>query len=246
MMQQALLLDLGNTRLKWRLGTGAVHSASDLATFAQACATLPKPAAILACVVGDEARFAAICELCQTQWQLPVQRLQVSHSALGVTNHYSPLSQQGCDRWAAVLGAKYRFPEQNLLIVSAGTALVIDTLRHDGHFLGGTISPGLGLMKASLQQATAKLPLADGHYQAFPNNTHDAIETGCLRAMIGIIMQAFNIASLEGIPIQRIVLFGGDADKIQAQLNAPTQTVDNLVLDGLYALHCAADGAFTQ
>lgn len=245
-MQQALLLDLGNTRLKWRLGMGAVHSAADLASFDQACAAIAKPAAILACVVGDEDRFAAICALCQAHWQMPIQRLQVSHHALGVTNHYWPLSQQGCDRWAAVLGAKHHFPTQNLLIVSAGTALVVDTLSRDGHFLGGTISPGLGLMKASLQQATAKLPLAQGQYQAFPSNTHDAIETGCLRAITGIISQANQIAAFEGIPIERIILFGGDAAQIQAQLNVPAQTVDNLVLDGLYALHCAAEGAFTQ
>ncbi|WP_373976196.1 type III pantothenate kinase [Chitinibacter sp. SCUT-21] len=245
-MGQTLLIDLGNTRIKWRFGNGPTFAAATLEECFAALSSSAAPAQVLACVVGAEARYQAVRDYCRHTWQIEPQRLQVSRNALGVHNHYDDLSQQGCDRWAAVLGARAQFPAQTLLIVSAGTALVVDTLTQDGQYLGGTISPGLGLMKQALFQGTAKLPLADGQHQDFPRNTHDAITTGCLRAIKGIILESMDTLAQQHIPIDQILLFGGDAAAIHSLLNGKAKTVDNLVLDGLYALHCAAEGVFTQ
>ncbi|QLG86855.1 type III pantothenate kinase [Chitinibacter bivalviorum] len=247
-MNDVLLIDLGNTRMKWRLGdaTQASQSTHDIAQFAKLTEALPHPSAILACVVGDEQRYADLTELCRSRWGITPQRLRVSRRALGVSNHYRDISEQGADRWAAVLGASQRFAGQNLIIVSAGTALVVDTLTAAGDFLGGTISPGLGLMKQSLYQGTAKLPHAAGAMVDFPQCTHDAIETGCQRAIRGIILEAINQLNLINIPTDQVIVFGGDAATLQALLNVKTQTVDNLVLDGLYALHLATDGVFSE
>ncbi|WP_410499256.1 type III pantothenate kinase [Chitinibacter sp. S2-10] len=245
-MSKVLLIDLGNTRIKWRFDAGTVQTASDVDEFAEQSRDSQPPVQILACVVGDEQRYQALYAFCLQRWSIAPRRLVVSRQALGVSNHYQDLSQQGADRWAAVLGAASRFPQQTLLIISAGTALVVDTLTRDGQFLGGTISPGFGLMKQALFQGTAQLPLAQGSEVDFPCNTHDAIETGCLRAIRGIISEAILQLSQKAIPIDKIILFGGDAARLQTLLNANSQTVDNLVLDGLYALHLAADGVFTQ
>lgn len=247
-MNDVLLIDLGNTRIKWRLGDNAQssQSARDVSQFAQLSASLPPPCAILTCVVGDEERYADLVALCQARWSITPQRLRVSRSALGIRNHYRDVSEQGADRWAAILGASQRFAGQNLIIVSAGTALVVDTLTAAGDFLGGTISPGLGLMKQSLYQGTAKLPHAAGQYVDFPQSTHDAIETGCRRAIRGIVLESIHQLESNNIPLDQIILFGGDAAILQALLNVKTQTVDNLVLDGLYALHLATDGVFSE
>ena len=244
---QVLLIDLGNTRIKWRYGAqGATQVVSDVAQFASSTAHLPYPSRILACVVGDMARYAALSAVCQQQWQSWPQRLTVSRTALGIHNHYTDLNEQGPDRWAAILGASQRYPQQNLLVISAGTALVVDTVTRDGQFLGGTISPGLRLMKQALVAGTARLPFADGQVCAFPHSTMDAIENGCQRAILGIILQAKEYADQSGIPIERILVFGGDAAIVQTLLNGTAQTVDNLVLDGLAALHTADDGVFIQ
>jgi type III pantothenate kinase len=243
---EVLLLDLGNTRLKWRQGQQATAAAAQLDEFFTAAQAIAKPSDILICAVGDEQCYQDLAQFCVAHWGMAPRRLQVSRFALGVQNHYADISQQGSDRWAAVLGAWSRFPAQNLLIISAGTALVIDCLSRNGQFLGGTISPGLGLMKQALFTATAKLPLAQGQDCAFPNNTHDAIETGCRRAMKGIVLESIENMNQNGIPPEQIIIFGGDATLLHGQFPCPTVCTDNLVLDGLYALHQAADGAFTQ
>lgn len=243
---EVLLLDLGNTRLKWRQGQQATAAAAQLTDFFTAAQAIARPRDILICAVGDEQRYQQLRQFCVAHWGMAPRRLQVSRSALGVQNHYADISQQGSDRWAAVLGAWSRFPAQNLLIISAGTALVIDCLSRDGDFLGGTISPGLGLMKQALFNATAKLPLAQGHDCAFPNNTHDAIETGCHRAIKGIISESIKNMNQHNIPPDEIIIFGGDATLLHGLFPCSSICTDNLVLDGLYALHQAADGVFTQ
>nr|WP_314899748.1 type III pantothenate kinase [uncultured Deefgea sp.] len=238
-----LLIDIGNSRIKWRYAEqqGVALTISELR---EQCAHLPNTQHIIGCAVASADLQAQISQLFAHHWQASTQWLKVSRSALGIQNHYLNLNEQGPDRWAAVLGASQRFPKQNLLIISAGTALVIDSLSAEGDFLGGTIAPGLGLMKATLHQATARLPLAQGQNKDFPQSTIDAIETGCLRAILG----AINIAKIELAKQNqaevKIVLFGGDTATLQALLNGNAIAVDNLVLDGLAALLAAGDGEF--
>ncbi|WP_052190823.1 type III pantothenate kinase [Chitinibacter sp. ZOR0017] len=243
-MTDVLLLDLGNTRLKWRYNAGPVQIAADWPSLQTQFATLPRPQRILLCSVKQPELSTEIGHWCQRHWQLGAELLQVSRTALGVRNHYQLLNQQGPDRWAAILGARSHYPQKNVLVVSAGTALVVDTLSAAGDYLGGTIGPGLGLMKQALQQGTARLPVSSGQNQGFPTQTSDAIETGCRRAIKGMLLEALSEMAQNNIPAQQIVCFGGDAALIASLLNAPCQTVDNLVLDGLYALAQSNDGVF--
>jgi pantothenate kinase type III len=50
-------------------------------------------------------------------------------------------------------------------MVSAGTAMTVDALAADGHFLGGIIVPGIGLMQQALQQGTALVGQTEGLFQ---------------------------------------------------------------------------------
>lgn len=241
----SLLLDLGNSRIKWRHSADARSGiASTVDQLWQQCASLSPVQHIVGCAVASPASQSQISQLFAEHWQASTRWLKVSRSALGIHNHYQHLLEQGPDRWAAILGASWRYPQQNLLVVSAGTALVIDSLTADGQFLGGTIAPGLGLMKAALHQATARLPFANGQYQPFPQATQDAIETGCTRAILGSIGQAETALIEREKSSAQILLFGGDAAALQALLNGKAIAVDNLVLDGLAALLAAGDGEF--
>ena len=241
----SLLLDLGNSKIKWRHSeteqSGIAKDSNDLW---QQCAQLAPAQQIIGCAVACPTLQNQIDQCFSAQWQTSPRWLKVSRHALGIHNHYQHLHQQGADRWAAVLGAQMHFPHQNILVISAGTALVIDSLTAEGDYLGGTIAPGLGLMKAALHQATARLPLAQGQYVAFPQSTHDAIETGCIRAILGAIEHAKAVLALQHTPIAKIIIFGGDAAVLQALLNDQAIAVDNLVLDGLAALLTAGDGEF--
>lgn len=255
-----LLLDLGNTRLKWAWMQDAETIDSQTAgvqTGAIAWATINEQAPlpfldsihvapglrIALCSVQSAERTAWVCAQLTARWpQVPIERLSASAQALGVQNGYTEPTQLGADRWAALLAAHSLFPGENLLVVSAGTATTVDALhatgqnKHQHQHLGGLILPGLQLMQQSLAQGTAQLP-AVSHLELtpFPQNTQHAIASGCLAAQCGAI-ERFATAHTHWQP-QRVVMTGGTAAQLVPYLNLSSQLElrENLVLEGL---HC--------
>lgn len=242
-----LLLDLGNSRIKWALaqdGNLTNQGAGTLAELARVWQGLPLPCRILGCSVVSGEQQAAMEARVRQLWNLSVRWIVPEREALGVRNHYD-VSRLGADRWAAVLGAHRLFPGEDLLVVSAGTAQVVDVLTAAGDFLGGTIQPGYQLMKDALADRTARLPRACGAFANFPVATDDAIETGCLNALTGAIEAMRGHLRSSGATAVRIVLTGGDAGRLAHRLEGKVSVVDNLPLQGLAAL-AAAEGAFAQ
>lgn len=225
-----LLLDLGNTRCKWLQGdySGVASCTTELAA---QWAALPAPSRLVGCAVASLTQQAEIDRLAQNLWGSRVNWLSAQARACGVTNRYARPAQLGADRWAAAIGAHVRHPGQDLILVSAGTALVVDALNAQGDFLGGMILPGYRLMKEALATQTARLPLAQGRFLPFPDNTDDAIETGCLSALTGAIFQM-----QQRLPGATLLISGGDATLLAPLLNSSARVVDNLVLHGLDAL----------
>ncbi|SMC28585.1 type III pantothenate kinase [Andreprevotia lacus DSM 23236] len=245
-MSTRLLLDLGNTRLKWALESGAQRLAdgdalhAELPTLAARFASLPAPDGIFGCTVAAPALREQLDVLCLRAWQQKPRWLQVSKEALGIRNRYRRIEQQGPDRWAAVLGASQRHPAQALVIASAGTALTVDSVTADGTFLGGMILPGYRLMKTALAQGTARLPDAAGSLHDFPTSTEDAIETGVLTALAGTVDTAMRRLGARGEePL--LLLAGGDAERIAPLLVSPHRIEPDLVLCGLAALAVAKE-----
>lgn len=233
-----LLIDLGNTRLKWRLvegdrriAEGRVQSQAPVTDLWQ---SLPDPLFIHGACVASETVRQAIDAHCMALWGLPVVWLAVADQACGVRNHYQ-LPGLGADRWASVIAA-HRWLNINgegaALAVNVGTAITIDGVTAAGDYLGGSILPGLYLMRAALASQTAQLPMAEGAVQAWPRCTVDAISTGVVDAACGAIERL--AARLPG-PVQ-LLLSGGDAEIVAAHLPATVQKVENLVLDGLQVI----------
>lgn len=232
-----LVLDLGNSRIKWALAEhgglleqGAVDSVAELET---AWSAMAAPRHILGCSVAAPEIQNAVAAHAALRWQIGVQWLVPSTEQAGVRNSYRDPARLGADRWAALLGARARFPDRAQIVVSAGTALVVDALDADGVFLGGMILPGYRMMKAALNQGTARLPLAGGQFDPFPTSTEDAIETGCLSALTGAI--AAMSARLGSQPVA-VLLSGGDAERLLPLLAGEASIVENLALHGLAAL----------
>lgn len=231
-----LLLDVGNTRLKWRLlheqGQSLASGHRDTAHLDEALwHDLPAPQCIHAASVASDAVQQHIARLCQQHWGLTVQWHGVQTSCCGVRNHYrSP--GLGVDRWLSVIAAHRELARLQLpaaLAVNAGTAVTVDLVSAAGDYLGGTIVPGLNLMRAALAGGTARLPLQTGQFAAVPRTTEDAIHTGVMDAVCGAIERMR--ARADGRCI--VLLSGGDALQLSACLPAPHHTVENLVLDGL-------------
>lgn len=234
-----LLLDAGNSRLKWRLvAADGAPLAAGVSAYDDPGAgmglALPAPVQIYgACVAGEQAR-RRLEQFCADRWQLPVQWQTVQAEAAGVRNHYRSATL-GIDRWLSVLAAAVWLREQaasHVLAINAGTAITIDVVSAAGDYLGGSIVPGLSLMQAALAQGTAQLPLEPGQVQDFPRTTVDAISTGISDAACGAIER---MRARLGVQCP-LLISGGDAAALAARLPAPLTTVENLVLDGLQVI----------
>lgn len=234
-----LLIDVGNSRIKWATtaveGWAQYGAADTVSLLASQWQTLAAPEHIWACCVASPAQEEAIAALSVSLWGVCPQWLRPTTHQCGVRNGYESPEQLGADRWASLLGARHLYPDTAMIVVSAGTALVADALRGDGVFPGGLIMPGYRLLKVSLAQQTARLPLAQGAVVDFPTHSHDAIETGCVAALVGAIerMRSQLVAQQTSEPL--VVLSGGDAPRLLPYLNSPVCVVDNLVLHGLLA-----------
>ncbi|MFD2447090.1 type III pantothenate kinase [Vogesella fluminis] len=158
-----LLIDAGNTRVKWALWDGrqlrqqGAVAHADIASLAAPWAALSLDAVLAASVA-----HAAVRQAIEAAAPLPVQWQRAQAAAFGVRNHYRNVAEQGADRWLAVLGARQCYPAQDVVIASAGTALTVEALTAEGDYLGGLILPGYRLMLASLAQNTANLDRAAG------------------------------------------------------------------------------------
>lgn len=229
-----LLLDLGNSRLKWgvhcdgRWRAQGVLEYEHLERLAPAILAIGQPdGAVGANVAGG--RRAAEVEMAlpaglEVRWNAPTAR------QCGVVNGYVRADQLGADRWAALIGARH-LHRGAALVVMAGTATTVDLLAADGEFEGGLILPGLALMRRSLASDTSDLPFADGHHVERPRRTEDAIVSGCLEAQAGAIERMFARIDQRQQPL--CLMSGGAADAIATTLALPCRRVENLVLEGL-------------
>lgn len=237
-----LLIDAGNTRVKWAAApaSGApgawtaqgVLSHQDLQQPVPEWRALPVEAVLVSNVAGAGVAAQIAGALAEarvrpkaTEW------FRATPARAGVTNTYRQPAQLGCDRFASLIGARHRYPEQPLLVVTCGTATTIDLLDGSGRFAGGMILPGLATMAGSLALNTAQLPAVNATDCGthFADNTEMAIASGCLHAQIGAIMQARQAA-----PDARCLLSGGAAAYIARCLPPPFEQVDQLVLLGLH------------
>ena len=245
-MSHILVVDVGNSRMKWALvsplgyvAQGIVQNAEIGTLAVRDWQNLPRPMRALGVnVAGEAARVRVEGQL--TRWRTPMEWLVATASACGVTNRYSQPSQLGADRWAACIAARLRANEadavpQPIIVVNAGTAVTIDSVDADGVFRGGLILPNMRLMLRSLAENTAALKVAPGRFVEFPTNTSDALYTGALHAVCGAIELARARISTQGVPV-RCYLAGGAAPEIGPHLNSPVELVDNLVLEGVLAI----------
>jgi type III pantothenate kinase len=235
-----LLIDAGNTRIKWAFVKNHEWLSNGVLPIEQA-AELPKhlpeiydTKQIWVSNVAGEQVTQCIRNI--SVWGSCQPRFIVSRDEeCGVQNSYTNPAQLGSDRWAALIAA-WHLVGQECLVVNCGTAITVDTLNKQGKFVGGLILPGVALMQHSLVAGTAQLTASQGEYALFPLNTADAIFSGAIQASCGAIQRQHDLLINNVAPI---VLSGGAARMLlQPYLNknlanVSLRVVDNLVLQGL-------------
>ncbi|MFT4504538.1 type III pantothenate kinase [Caballeronia sp. 15711] len=250
-----LLIDAGNSRIKWSLvsaananetlNAGAFEHVGVEAVLTDIAdwSSLPKPAGVWISNVAGPRAGERIAALLDSRWPgMPRTIVRAQAQQSGVTNRYTEPSKLGSDRWCGLIGAHAAYPGDNLLIATIGTATTLEALLADGTFTGGLIAPGWLLMMQSLGTHTAQLPtlLPDTARHAissssgiFATDTRTALSSGCLLAQAGLIERAWQDLRAQWNNDVRLILSGGGASEVAGALKVPHTRHDSLVLAGL-------------
>lgn len=246
-----LLIDAGNTRVKWvlvangerTLGRWADAGMVEHAQIRQLCDAWDKRnivRVLISNVAGQAMRdmLEQVLLGALGMQPVPLEWFASAPAMAGIRNNYRQPTQLGCDRFASAIAAHALFPRQALVVATCGTATTVDAITADGIFLGGMILPGLGLMATSLAKNTAQLPQVAEMLDVsdpFADHTDAAIVSGCLAAQAGAIERATTAHAKRQGKVQ-CILSGGAARLIAPHLSVPHTTVDNLVLLGLHTV----------
>ena len=159
-----------------------------------------------------------------------------------IVNRYDTPQTLGQDRLAAAVGAERLCPDENLLIIDAGSAITYDFVSDKGEYMGGNIAPGLKMRLTVLQRMTKELPLVEVEENEliplFGKNTRDAIAAGVIRG-IAYEVKGYMRTLSEKVPHFQTFLTGGNAPYILNNVRTSrTEKRDirvekNLVLIGL-------------
>ncbi|UOA08719.1 type III pantothenate kinase [Methylobacter sp. S3L5C] len=233
-----LLIDSGNTRLKWAMlqEDGLFTSQAMLnqqLTRQQLIAAWKRqspPKRLAIACVGKAPLLKLVLAVAVELWPaIEIMSVKSEAKAFGVVNAYQQPENLGVDRWLALVAVRHHY-QNPACIVDCGTAITVDLIDGDGNHQGGLISPGLTLMKQSLATSTAALQFNQTSYLAGPACfTQAAIYSGTLMAATGLIEQ---VLSQQHTPVQ-LIITGGDADIIAAQLKIKPIIDTDLVLRGL-------------
>jgi type III pantothenate kinase len=244
-----LLLDIGNTNLRWVcvdagvLGDVAVvrHGGGAPLDLLADWERLEPPERIIASHVGADAVARAITQVAQAYWERGVDRVRTRAQFGSLRIAYAEPSRFGVDRWLGLIAARAMSPDATL-ILDAGTAATFDLVLADGQHLGGLILPGVEMMRTSLLSGT-QIPRieAEPSEGLWAADTAPAVAAGSLHAIAALASRLYDRLATQVQTAPRFVLTGGDAERLAPALDRPHERVPDLVLRGLLEV-ARADG----
>ncbi len=212
-----LLIDSGNTRLKWRLerlksaevivqGVGLLADADPLQALC-----LPKGERVMSVAVStvaSEQRQHNLVAALESRFAAPVTCYWSERERGGLVNGYQQPAKMGADRWHGMYAA-WQIRRQGFAVVDAGSAVTVDYVAADGHHLGGYILPGLQMMLRSLSSDAARIG-----FEPEPNlETRPGLSTNeCVNHGLAWLSAAFSdrvLADIQSYGLRDLVLTGG-------------------------------------
>lgn len=240
-----LLIDIGNSRIKWafsgagKLGQhGSAERGTGLPEQAQSTwLNSTKPKGVIAANVAGDDYAEQLNQWVHNNWQLQVDYIKVNPHGFDLELAYADPERLGVDRWLALIAAR-QLEKGMVAIIDAGTAMTLDVVSSQGQHLGGIIVPGLNLMSAALMQKTAGI--AHDQQQMYVDSstlfgadTRSCIEKGSLYAVTGAIEHLlYRFAAQNEFGVS-VILCGGDAEQVMAEINIECQHIPDLVLQGM-------------
>ncbi len=241
-----LVIDVGNTRLKWAWLTSTGLSDQQAVVHRDAkpgiwTAALFKsgqnPSRVLVSNVAGPVMAKTLARLTEQVFRVNVEFVTAAPEYHGLTNGYLDPSLLGADRWLALIGA-WTKARSALCVVDAGTAVKVDSVDASGQHLGGLIAPGIHLMREALMKKTGDI--AKAAMQSTPslagilaNNTVGAVSRGAVFALAGMADRAAEVIEHSTGTKPTLFITGGDAGMIAGTMRARGEIVPDLVLQGL-------------
>jgi len=231
------LIDIGNSRTKYvQLIEGEISTPTQLnnTDFSATYFTqhFSRASRIIVANVAKSALTNELEQWCAEQ-KITCKQIHSEQKKNTLVSAYQEPSSLGIDRWLALLGTIHLYPQQNVLIIDAGTATTVDLLASNGQHQGGWILAGIKalfnsiLSHSTLVHAKSKTVAS----LAFGTNTTDNVNNACWAASLGMIEQAIVQAQQLG-DVDRIILTGGDGKTLTtlllAQKNSNSMSVDNI------------------
>ena len=233
-----LLLDVGNSRLKWALAVDdalapsrAIAHGGDPAAIVASIDTGMVDAIWIANVTGVQ-HAGALSAALQARYGREPNFAMPEAERLGLRSAYVNPQRLGIDRWLALLAAWSRV-RGAVCVASCGTALTFDAVDTQGRHLGGIIAPGLLTAQQAVLGATrfagAGPDLA--YDDELGRDTEACVRQGALHACAGLVDR---LAARQ--PEAACILTGGDAALLHAHLCGRWVVAPDIVLEGLMAL----------
>ena len=233
-----LLIDIGNTRIKWQhrdekniilSGSILVENLMDIDF-----STIKSIDKIIIANVNRSIVLDKMREILNV-FKCPIIEASTDSNEY-LINDYEDIKMLGVDRWMAALGS-WKLYQRSLLIINAGTAITIDLIDLDkkdkAHFKGGMILPGIAISLGVLNNSTNLIDTEIGKNQYPSLNTKDAVTTGIMTSIQG----AVNLVCRKLPSSLPILLTGGDANLIYEQSEddwkSRIKLEDDLIFEGL-------------
>ena len=228
-----LVIDVGNTRLKWAWLTttglsdqqAVVHRDAKPAIWTTAVfESGQKPSRVLVSNVAGPAMAKKLARLTRKMFRINAEFITASREYHGLTNGYLDPSLLGADRWLALIGA-WTKARTALCVVDAGTAVKVDSVHSNGQHLGGLIAPGIHMMREALMNKTSDI--AEAAVNSTPslsgvlaNNTIAAVSRGALFALAGMADRAAEVIRRSTGTTPKLFVTGGDASLIAGTMSS--------------------------
>jgi len=249
-----VVVDIGNTRIKWaradarrlREKEHAVHAGAEdeaLAALRAALASSPVERIVVA-NVGGPSIAARLDALAREHLGVEPEYVATAAETLGVRCAYRDPSRLGVDRWVAVVAAHHAAAARPdgprpAVVINAGTAMTFDAVDARGRHLGGLILPGPRLAAEALARGTRGIgptPPATtkpAGLKLLGRSTEEGVGFAAMLAPAAAFDRAAAIIAKElGIP-PVVYLAGGDAAALAPWLETEVQVEADLVLKGL-------------
>lgn len=232
-----LLVDAGNSRLKWRLeqgrqdiaeGVGRLDDPNPMPGLGAKSAEIT---AVAVSTVAAEEKRLRLQAFLERLTEAPVRFYWSEPERGDLVNAYKDYPKMGADRWHAMYGA-WALYRQGVAVVDAGSAVTVDYVDGSGQHLGGFILPGLQMMLRSLKTDAARIGFdPEQVLDTSPGqSTGECVNHGL--AWLSAAMVERVPADVSRYGLERVLVTGGDANRLVG-LGLLAELRPHLVLEGL-------------